>query len=76
MPSTLALGIPNAPGRSAMFPAVTVSDGENSEKPLCSQINTSGSFHSAPTFSASMNTPWFAAPSPKKHTATWPLFSS
>ncbi len=59
-----------------MVPAVTVPVGENSEKPLFSQTRISGSFHSAETLSASISTPWLAAPSPKKAIATAPLRSS
>ena len=41
--------------------------GVNSENPLFSQTKTTGSRQSAEMFRVSMSTPWFEAPSPKKH---------
>src|SRR5580658_8704974 len=40
---------------------------------LFSQMNSTGSFHTAARLSASWNAPMLVAPSPKNATAIWPL---
>ena len=40
---------------------------------LFSQTKTTGSRHTAARFTASWNAPMLVAPSPKKHTVTWPV---
>ena len=40
---------------------------------LFSHTNTTGRRHTAAALSASWKAPMFVVPSPKKHTATWPL---
>ena len=39
---------------------------------LFSQMNTTGSFHSAASETPSWKAPWLTAPSPKKHSVTRP----
>ena len=51
-------------------------EGVNSENVLFSQTKITGSPQTAAMLSVSISTPWLAAPSPKKHTATLPSPSS
>ena len=70
-------GIPYATARSATWSTEVVSRNEvESAYWLFSQMKTRGSFHTEARLSDSWKTPWFAAPSPKKATATRPVPSS
>ena len=53
--------------------AVTVSIAVYSMYWLFSQMNTTGSAHTAARLSASWKAPMLVAPSPKKQTVTWPV---
>ena len=76
LPSITHVGTSKAHARSPIRPAVMSRDGVNSENVLFSQTKITGQPQTAAMLSVSISTPWLAAPSPKKHTATLPSPSS
>jgi hypothetical protein len=75
LPSTTIGSSPYAAARSAAgrSTAVTAPIAVYSMYWLFSHTNTTGAFHTAAMLSASWKAPMLVVPSPKKHTATWPL---